>query len=425
MTTLSSEFARFNKNFTPENYDKIKINMTEHLGPPPGRLCETPVFLTPAQYDDIVQSSKELIAQAMQPHVVDSVEPYVMEEFKLGAAERPAHPSVIIVDFAMTQNEKGELAPKLVEMQSSSSMFLFMMHLAESHKESYGLGDGFEYLPNGGNKDGLIAQLRDVIVGDHDPKHVVLLELEPPKRASLPDFKAFQEHLGITYLDVHDIIKHGNKLYYKQDGEEIEIKRVYNRVIPEDFAAQGLGKEVSFSFTEKLDVEWISHPHWDFLMSKASLPFMEHKTLPKTYFLDQVTKYPDDLENYVLKPLFSYGGQGVQVNITAQDLDAVPADLKKDYVLMEKIKYAPFIESPDGDRSKAEIRLMFTWNDARGLEPAIMLARVTRGDKSNMTGAHFGPRDNWIGVAPVMKADDAKIGNMNVDKRASAVKMNP
>lgn len=412
MYALTEEFNKFNQAYHPDKHAVLTRHIEESLGKPPGRMCETPIFLSAAQFEEIIQSSKELIAQAMEPTVLEQVEPYVMQEFKL--QERPAHPSFILVDFAMTKDEAGNLKPKLVEMQSSSSLFLFMMTLAEEHKQIHGLGKDYEYLAQAKTKEKFIEQIRESVLGTHAPKHVALLDIDPPNETSLVDYNAFEKIIGLKVLGVRDVIKRGGQLFYKDGEEEVRIERMYNRVIPEDFAARNLRDEVQFTFTEKLNVEWISHPHWDFLMSKASLPFMEHPALPKTFFLDQVTQYPEDLQNYVLKPLFAYGGKGVKVNITAADLDAIPAAEKKDYVLMEKINYEPFIESPSGQKSKAEIRLMFTWCDTRGLEPAIMLGRVSRGDKSNMSGAAFTAQDNWIGLAPVLKKVDGKPGNFAV-----------
>lgn len=405
-----------NKVYNGAAYAALRQNVDDMMGPMTFRLCETPILLTQAQYNSIIDASRAVIEQAMKPEVLAAIEPYVPEEFRLTAKEKAAHPHFMIVDFAMARDKNGELVPKLIEMQSSSSMFMALMLISEAHKQAYGLD--LQSLPGQKSAGDFVAKMREAIVGDHDPKNVIILDLEPPKRHAIVDYRSFEKHLGIKVFGPEELIKHGSKLYYKDEkGEEVQIDRIYNRVIPEDFAADNWKAKTAFTFTEKLDVEWLSHPHWDFLMSKASLPYLTHPSVPKTYFLDKLEKYPADLDNYVLKPLFAYGGAGVKIDITREDLDAIPADKKGEYVLMEKVNYDFFIKSPSSETSKAEIRVMYSWQDGGEPEPMVMLGRVTRGKTSNMSGANFRKEDTWIGVAPIMAVPDNQKSLQKAPKR--------
>ncbi len=397
---LQSEFKKFNAAFEPEKYQRLKENIDKKVGAAPfRRLCETPVFIPKDLFDEIKNCSNEIITQAMSPSTLAKVEPYVMDEFKLN--KRPTQPNFILVDFAMADDGLGGVVPKLVEMQSSSSLFLFMMLLAKEHKDIYKLGDEYGYLDYGVDDLGYIKQIRNAVLGNHKAKHVALLDIEPQKETSLVDYNAFEQIIGIKALGIRDIVRKENKLYYHEGNDLIQIHRVYNRIIPEDFAAKNLREIAPFNFKEELDVEWLSHPHWDFLMSKATMPHLNHRSVPKTYYLNEIKELPKDIENYVLKPIFAYGGRGVKINITDKDITEIPTEERSGYVLMEKIRYCSFVENLTGEKSKAEVRLMFTWSET-GLTPAIMMARVFRGEKSNTSSNQYQEDDNWVGVAPVM-----------------------
>ena len=69
--------------------------------------------------------------------------------------------------------------------------------------------------------------------------------------------------------------------------------------------------------------------------------------------------YPADLENYVLKPLFSFAGLGVKIDVTKEMLDEI--NDPENYILQEKVDYTPLIKTPD-ENAKVEIRMMFIWD---------------------------------------------------------------
>ncbi|MBK7867804.1 MAG: hypothetical protein IPJ75_12990 [Ignavibacteriales bacterium] len=116
------------------------------------------------------------------------------------------------------------------------------------------------------------------------------------------------------------MIKKGKKLFYKEGGREIQIDRIYNRVIYDELFRKDV--KASFSFQEDLDVHWVGHPDWFFLISKYSLPYLKGPFVPECHFLSDLKEYPADLENFVLKPLFSFAGLGVEVEVTKDLLDS-------------------------------------------------------------------------------------------------------
>src|SRR5690606_3265751 len=127
-----------------------------------------------------------------------------------------------------------------------------------------------------------IDMVRDFILAGHEARHVVLIEIDPWAQKTSMDFRATAKMFGVPTVAVDEVSKKGNKLYYTDaSGEEVEIRRLYNRVIPDDFERMGLAKKTNFSFSDDLDVEWAEHPAWSFMVSKASIPHIDHPCVPK------------------------------------------------------------------------------------------------------------------------------------------------
>ncbi len=295
------------------------------------------------------------------------------------------------MDFAITRDADGQLSAKLIELQGCASLYAFQILLPHEYQRFYDL-KGLGYLLSGLNDESYLAMLKDVFLAQHDPAQTVLMEIDPLQQKTLPDFKMTEKLFGIPTVDVAEVLKRGNKLYYRRDGREIEIRRIYNRVIIDEFVRKGV--KANFDFRDELDVEWVGHPNWYFRMSKFSLPFLNHPTVPRAWFLNELEEYPSDPENFVLKPLFSFAGSGVKVSITRDDLDAVPPTERGDFLLQEKITYAPVVETPD-EPSKVEVRIMFVWPQAAP-EP-IAMTTLTRLSKGAMMGVDFNKNKRWVG----------------------------
>ena len=138
-------------------------------------------------------------------------------------------------------------------------------------------------------------------------------------------------------------------------------------------------------------MEWCGHPNWFLKISKISLPLLNGKYVPQCYFLNELEKYPDDLSKFVLKPLFSFAGLGVEVDLSKEMLDNI--NDKKNYILQEKIEYAPLIETPD-EPSKVEIRMMFLWPEDK---TPILITNLIRMSKGKMMGVDFNKNKTWVG----------------------------
>ncbi len=226
-----------------------------------------------------------------------------------------------------------------------------------------------------------------MIVGECNPENVVLLEIQPEKQKTKIDFSATEKLLGITTVCISDVVQEGRNLFYKKNERTIPIERIYNRVIFDDLKRNDI--DFNFNFKDELNIKWIAHPNWFFKISKYSLPLLKGRYVPECYFLNELSGFSDDLSKYVLKPLFSFAGHGVEVDLNKSILDAI--EDPENYILQKKIEYAPVIKTPD-ENSKVEIRMMFLWD-----EKPLLVNNLVRMSKGKMMGVDFNKNKTWVG----------------------------
>jgi hypothetical protein len=379
---------QFNANFTPEKYQAFLKLMEERCGAPVQfQVSETPCFFPKPLLDQMSQYGKELIQQLggleYRKASFDAIPP----DFNV-PREAP-HPMFIQVDFGLVRDASGKLQPKLVELQGFPSLYAYQAMLSQVYMEVFELDENLKYLLSGLDWEGYKKLLRRAIVGDQDPQSVILMEIDPSHQKTLPDFLLTEKLLGIATVDITEIEKRGKELFYDRGGQRTPIHRIYNRAIVDELVRKKL--KLSFNFTDELDVEWAGHPNWYFRMSKFSLPFLRHECVPKTSFLDRVEPVPQDLENYVIKPLFSFAGLGVILKPTKADLANIHKGKRSQYILQERMQFEPVIETPLGG-TKAEIRIMYIWLDE--LLPVMTIVRMGRG---LMMGVDHNKNMQWVG----------------------------
>jgi hypothetical protein len=262
------------------------------------------------------------------------------------------------------------------------------------YRKHYGeaIPEGLSQHIYGMSYEDYIEMLRTEIVGDINPEQVILLEIDPHHQTTAVDFYVTRDLLGIEIVCVKDIIKKGKSLYYlNEKNEEVKIKKIFNRVIFDELFQQE-DLELSFSFQDDLDIEWIGHPNWFFRISKYLLPILKGKYVPKSFFLDKIDQLPSDLENYVLKPMFSFAGTGVHIHVTKEIVDSIKD--KSNYILQEKVKYAPIVKTQDVD-AKFEIRMIMIHNSKTDkIEIASNLVRLSKGE---MVGVKYNKDKTWVG----------------------------
>lgn len=377
----------FNKEFSHEKYQKVNELIKEKCGHEAAfRLSESPIFLTKDFWQKLDDVSQSIISQIKE---MPDEELRKAIPANCNVPNDTQKPHFVAIDFGICQDESGNVIPQLIELQAFPSLFGFQKLFEEVITEVYPF---LNELKNSLPKDEYIQKLKQVIVGNENPENVILLEIYPEKQKTAIDFALTEQYLGIKTVCLTKIKKEGKKLYYENDGKLIPINRIYNRVIFDELdKIEGL--ETEFDFREDIDVEWITHPNWFFKISKYILPKLKHEFVPKSYFLSD---FPENepLENFVLKPLFSFAGSGVNLNPTQEIIFQI--DDKENYILQRKVTYAPLFEDINGEFSKAEIRLLFAWNpDKENPELLVNLVRMT---KAAMVNVDFNKKDAiWIG----------------------------
>jgi hypothetical protein len=382
----------FNQAFSPDSYrtflDKINTDLPGLLD---FRVAETPVFVPKVLTDKILQACDDIVGVITRDDFKSLTEEAIPKGQQVPNEDN--HTQFLAIDFAVCKDEQGELTPQLIELQGFPSLYGFQPYVADLFRSQYPIPDNLSHLFNVDTNADYLEQLRQMLVGDCQPEEVILLEIYPEKQKTRIDFVLTEKYTGVRAVGLTDIKKDGRALYYQRDGRQVRIKRIYNRLIFDDLQ-NFPDLETDFRLTDDVDVEWVGHPNWFFRISKYTLPFLKSPYIPASYFLSDLSEYPIDLENYVLKPLFSFAGSGVKLSITADDLDAIPADQRGAYLLQRKVKYEPVIQSPDG-LVKCEIRMLFIW-PKDDLNPTLItnLSRLSRGE---MIGVNFNKNKDWVG----------------------------
>ena len=381
--------SRFNADFTPDKYEALLrcVNETEKW-PADFRISETPIFLTAAFTEELTGAATTIVDHVRTPefarHAQDSI-PAGLE-----VPHETPHPNFLAVDFGVCEVE-GRLTPRLIELQAFPSLYAFQLFFLSCLRKSYPAIPRNWTSSFGGLKDeAYLELLRSVIVGDSHPENVILLEIEPEKQKTRIDFACTETLLGVRPVCLTKVRKRGSQLFYDCDGREVRVERIYNRVIFDELIRRPDLKP-AFRFQEDLDVKWVGHPNWYFRISKHSLPFLKTEHTAPAFFADQFPE-GESIDDYVLKPLYSFAGLGVDMDPTREKLAAL--EKPQEWILQKKVAYAEFLPTVDGRKSKAEIRMMFIWPD--GKEP-ILVNNLVRMSQGKMMGVDFNREKTWVG----------------------------
>ena len=380
----------FNTQFTEDKYQQLKDDIASDFDyMPTFRLGETPFFISNELKNQLIEGSNEVIALIKDENFKSLTDKSL--DLNNRVPNEDEHTTFLAIDFGICE-EDGLVVPKLIEVQGFPSLFNYQINLYEKFKKQYPFLEALTPFVNGIEPQEYLAILEDVICNNHPKENVVLLEIEPEKQNTKIDFYYCRRDIGIPILCVTDIIKKGKQLFYKNDaGNEVQIKRIYNRVIFDELDLR-TDLKLNFSFSDDLDVEWAGHPNWFFRISKFILPFLKGKYFIETTLLSDLKEIPADLENYVLKPLFSFSGSGVIFHVKKEDIESVVD--KELYILQKKVNYIPIIQSPDG-KVKAEIRILCVWK--KGDDSPTLLCNLARLSRGEMIGVKFNKDKDWVG----------------------------
>jgi hypothetical protein len=380
-----------NEAFTEEKYHQLVDSIHEDF---PGeldfRVAESPVFVPKTLKDQLIEACEGIIDVIVADDFKSLTDRAIPTEQRV--PNENEHSSFLAIDFAVCKDAQGALTPQLIELQGFPSIFGYQAYLSELYKKHFPIPAEFDYAFGVESYEEYTEVLRELILAGHDPEEVILLEIFPEQQKTRIDFAVTERMLGVKAVGYTDLIREGRNLYYMKESRKIRIKRIYNRLIFDDLSNYPALK-TEYSFTDDVDVTWVGHPNWFFRISKFTLPFLNSPYVPNTRFLsDFAGEYPVDLENYVLKPLFSFAGTGVQLHVDKATLDGI-AD-PENYILQKKVNYEPIIQAPDG-LVKCEIRMLYVWPDAA--ERPRLLTSLSRLSRGEMIGVRFNKDFTWVG----------------------------
>ena len=390
--------SEFNtRQFSANRYEELKQRLDRRTRTKIDfRVCETPCFFSKALLEEMAESGRVLIHQLIDnPGYMTLSEAAIPDKYRV-PNDNP-RPNFVQVDFGLVRGEDGDLHPKLVELQAFPSIYGYQDVLCEEYLRTYGLDRTLEWRFDGLSGESYWELLRRTIVGEHDPENVVLTEVEPEGQKTLPDFHVYEERLGITTVDIAKLKKEGNKLFYERRGRWVPIERIYNRAIVDEIERKQV--QVAFDYRDELQVEWAGHPNWYFQISKFSLPYLQHSSVPTCVYLDEWLAgsregIPSDRTEVLLKPLYSFAGKGIQFAPTDAELERIPRKEQHDYLLQERMRFEPVIATPHG-MTQAEIRVMYVWPQGEPeMIPLISLVRLGRG---LMMGVDHNRDQEWVG----------------------------
>ncbi|MGH9384522.1 MAG: hypothetical protein ACRD2N_09575 [Vicinamibacterales bacterium] len=381
----------FNASWSEARYESLHTTLEKRSGAPLGfHLSETPCFYSRSLMNELARLGAELVEQSLTGDAGRAGADVVPDRYRgPGAGGRPAF---LCVDFGLVRAEDGTIQPRLVELQAFASLFGFQLAVAEAYRDAYQLPSslGF-FIDESLNHDSYQRLLATHLVGDHDAQEVVLLEIQPKHQKTWPDFVATEALWGVRAIDTGDVEVEGRKLFYRRDGRRLQIKRIYNRVIPDELEKKKV--QLPFDYREDYDVEWLGHPAWYFRVSKFSIPWLTHPCVPRTWYLNELDRLPADRDNYLLKPLFSFAGGGITFAPTDEEIAAIPVADRRNYILQERIHFTPVIDTPHG-ATQSEIRVMYIWTDR--LRALLPLIRMGRG---KMMGVDYNKGLRWVGAS--------------------------
>jgi hypothetical protein len=382
--------SQFNADFSAQKYAALVccVNETEKW-PADFRISETPIFLTDDFTDEVTRAAHEIVDLVRTAQFTRHAENAIPNG--LAVPNESAHPNFLVVDFGIC-TEGGRLVPRLIELQAFPSLFGFQLLVLHCLRKAYPAIPRDWTSSFGGIKDETYIEiLRRTILDDAAPENVILLEIEPEKQKTRIDFAATETLLGIRSVCLTKLKKRGRELFYDRDGREARVQRIYNRVIFDELIRRP-DLDLPFRFQDDLEVEWVGHPNWYFRISKHSLPFLKTEHTSPAYFADEFPA-SEKVEDYVLKPLYSFAGLGVDMEPTRAKLSAL--EKPHEWILQKKVQYAEFVETTDGPKSKAEIRMMFVWPE-REQDP-ILVNNLVRMSQGKMMGVDFNKEKTWVG----------------------------
>lgn len=254
------------------------------------------------------------------------------------------------------------------------------------------------------------------IMGGKGKETLVITDRNLKHQKTNFEFYATQKELGlpVKIVDIEAIFEKEQGLFYKSDTNEIQqIKRLYNRVLPneaiyDDNYPNGKKWQLRYDKTYQ-DLTFINHPQRLFEVSKRLLPYLEHPFNPPalelkhvaTAFLEGQLSYSD----YVWKHKDGAAGFSLFLSPTEAILKQLIADKTlSDYIAQQKVNYHIF-KTDDGLEKIIELRFMTAHTETDiNIIPMARIGHIAKSDDGAVSyKIHFGDNNKLgYGFAPVL-----------------------
>lgn len=390
---ISSIRSTYNHEFSEQRYQAFIEDVANiHPQALAFRVSESPIFLPAAFRKQVMDACEYMVDHICHPGFLAQSQTAIPPQQQIPGEEGVCQ--FIAFDFGICTQPDGSVGPQLIEMQGFPTIFGYQLMHDQLVRKHFEIPDNVDAFFNGYNAQSYLEELKRILLDDEAPESVILLEILPHEQKTKIDFYCTQQLTGVQPVCVTEVMQEGNKLFYMRNDVKTQIKRIYNRVIFDELQQQPkhIQDKAAFLFKEGLMVQWVPHPNWFYRISKHTMPWLSHPNIPETQFLHQVKNMPADLENYVIKPLFSFAGQGVIIDVTAADIAGI--NKPENFILQRKVPYAAVIDTPDGP-AKGEIRIFYFWpKGARRPHAVFNLARMSKG---KMIGVRYNADKTWVG----------------------------
>ena len=190
----------FNKNFTEKKYEEFLEDLnSKHPGDIVFRVAETPIFVPKDFTNKMIGACETIVDFIKDPGFKKLTERAIPAGENVPGENDHSH--FIAFDFGICENGKGELGATVNRdagiPYSSSRSRLIIPQVLEKH---FDIPENFSDYLNGYNVDTYVQFLKEIILGNHDPENVILLELKPHEQKTRIDFYCTQDYLHIPIV---------------------------------------------------------------------------------------------------------------------------------------------------------------------------------------------------------------------------------
>ncbi|HUP44815.1 MAG TPA: hypothetical protein VM779_04795, partial [Thermoanaerobaculia bacterium] len=194
----------FNAQYSDALYTRYQRDLSGRLNAQfEFRLAESPVFLPDDFAKRVTAAAREVIEQLSDPARLEKMRRAIPPRWDTPGMD--ALPSFAQVDFAVTRDSGGALAPKLIELQGFPSLTALQVMQRDAWNDALhsleGLDHEWSCWFSGYDRNRFLDLARRTIAAGHDPAEVVLLDIDPPRQKTATDFAATKLLFDVDAVD--------------------------------------------------------------------------------------------------------------------------------------------------------------------------------------------------------------------------------